>query len=165
MALNLDKKKKIVSEHKNIANSAISVITANISNVKVNEINKLRKKSRNAHVKISIIRNTLLKKSLQNTNFSKLNTILKGPTLIAFSMKHPGTASRLFKEFQKKNKNFIITAAIFEKKILSYQEIDQLAVLPTHKEIITKFIFILKESSLGKLLRILKLIHLKKTKK
>lgn len=164
MALTFNKKKEIISKHHNIAKSALSAITANVSNITANEINELRKESRSLNIEISIIRNTLLKKSLQKTNFSILSKALKGPTLIAFSMKHPGSASRLFKRFTEKNKKFKIITAIFEKKILSNQEIEQLAILPTYSEILIKLIFALKEITAGKLLKTLQAICIKNKK-
>lgn len=161
MAFPLHKKKKIVTEHQDISKNAVSIITADISNITVNELNKLRKKSKSVQVKLSVIKNTLLKKSLKNTIFSNFEKYIKGPTLIGFSMNHPGSASRLFIEFQKKNNKFKIKSGIFEKKILSILEIQKLANMPTFPEAIVKIIFILKEISLGKFLRILKSISKK----
>ncbi|AEH39620.1 50S ribosomal protein L10 [Buchnera aphidicola (Cinara tujafilina)] len=158
MVLNFNNKKEIIKKNHNIAKSALSAITADISKITVNEMNDLRRQARELNIEMSVIRNTLLKKSLKNTNFSQLINILKGPTLIAFSMKHPGSASRLFKKFTENNTKFKIITAIFEKKILSLQEIEQLAILPTYEEILTKFIIILKEVSIGKLLRTLNAI-------
>ncbi|VFP87808.1 50S ribosomal protein L10 [Buchnera aphidicola (Cinara piceae)] len=155
MALNRNKKKDIIKKINTIAIKALSVITANPSKIEVNKINILRKKAKKIHVKIYIIRNTLLKKSLKKTHFSKLIKILKGPNLIAFSLQHPGSASRLFIKFNKKNINFKIKNAIYENKILDLKEINDLATLPTYIESILKFTLLLKEISLGKLLRLL----------
>lgn len=159
MALKLKNKKKIIKKNHIIARSALSAITADISNIKVNEMNNLRKKARLLNIEMFVIRNTLLKKCLNNTKFSKLSKTLKGPTLIAFSMQHPGSASRLFKRFTEKNKRFKITTAIFEEKILSFQEIEQLAILPTYNEILIRLILTLKTASVGKLLNVLNSIY------
>ncbi|ABJ90506.1 50S ribosomal protein L10 [Buchnera aphidicola] len=155
MALNRNKKKKIIKKINNVANKSLSIITANPSKITVNIINKLRKKAKINNIKIYVIRNTLLKKSLKKTIFSKLINIIKGPILVGFSMKHPGSASRLFIKFNKKNINFKILNAIYEKKILNIHEIKDLANLPTHIESITKFVILLKEISLGKFIRVL----------
>ncbi|WP_075431644.1 50S ribosomal protein L10 [Buchnera aphidicola] len=159
MMLKLKNKKKIIKKNHNIAKFALSAITADISNIQVNEMNDLRKKARSLNIEMSVIRNTLLKKSLKNTKFSKLSDTLKGPTLIAFSMQHPGSASRLFKKFTEKNTRFKITKAIFEEKILSFQEIEQLAILPTYNEILIKLILTLKTAAVGKLLNVLNSIY------
>ena len=46
MVLKLDQKKKIVQKYNKIAKKALSIIIADISKLKVNEINYLRKKTR-----------------------------------------------------------------------------------------------------------------------
>ncbi|VFP83490.1 50S ribosomal protein L10 [Buchnera aphidicola] len=155
MALHRNKKKDIIKKINDIAQKSLSIITADPSGITVNNINQLRKKSIQSYVKIYVIKNTLLKKSLINTNFYKLTDILTGPTLIAFSLKHPGSASRLFIKFNKKNKKFKIKTAIYENKILKENEIIDLALLPTHIEAVIKFILLLKEISLGKFIRLL----------
>ncbi|VFP77595.1 50S ribosomal protein L10 [Buchnera aphidicola] len=155
MALHRNKKREIIKKINNIAKKSLSIITANPSKIEVNKINKLRKKSILLNVKIYVVKNTLLQKSLIKTNFSKLRNTLNGPTLIAFSLQHPGSASRLFIKFNKKNPHFKIKNAIYENKILNLKEINDLALLPTHAEAITKFVLLLKEISLGKFLRLL----------
>ncbi|VAX76223.1 50S ribosomal protein L10 [Buchnera aphidicola] len=164
MALNHTQKKNIIKKINKIAKKSLSVIMADPSRLTVNTINTLRKKALHSHVKIFVIKNTLLKKSLQKTNFSKLNTTLNGPSLIAFSIKHPGSASRLFIKFQKKNTQFKIKNAVYEKKILDLKSILTLSKLPTYKEAITQLTITLKEISLGKLLRTLHQITKKKQK-
>lgn len=158
MVLLFNKKKEIIKNNKNIAEKAISVVIADASGITVNKINKLRKDAISINVKLMVIKNTLLKRSLKNTKFSLLNNHIKGSTLIGFSMNHPGSASRLFIQFKQKNNNFTINTGVFENKVLSYEDITELAKMPTYQEAIQKMIFILKDLCLGKLLRVLQAI-------
>lgn len=162
MALNLDRKKIIVSKIHQISNTALSAITADSQGISVNKINKLRKSGREIGVKMSIVQNTLLNLAIQDTMFECLKKKIKGPTFIAYSMQHPGSGARLFKEFEKKNEKFKITGAAFEGKLLSILEINQLADMPTYKEAIVKLLLILKMSTAGKLIYILSAIKKKK---
>ncbi|CAL4318150.1 50S ribosomal protein L10 [Buchnera aphidicola (Protaphis terricola)] len=162
MALNLNKKKTIVSKINQISNSAISAVIANYQGISVNKINELRKLGRKLGVKMSIVRNTLLSLAIKNTNFECLKKNIKGSTFIAYSTNHPGSGARLFTEFQKKNKKFKIIGAAFEGKLLSSLEINQLADMPTYEEAIVKFLLILKILAAGKLIYILSAIKKKK---
>lgn len=162
MPLNLDQKKTIVSKINKISNIALSAVTADFQNISVNEINELRKSGRETGVKMSIIKNTLLSLGIKNTLFECLKKKIKGSTFIAYSMKHPGSGVRLFKEFSKKNAQFKITGAVFEGKLLSIAEITQLADMPTYKEAIIKLLFILKILIAGKLIYTLSAIKKKK---
>lgn len=162
MALNLDEKKKIVSKINEISNIALSAVTADLQGVSVNNINELRKSGREIGVKMSVVQNTLLSLAIEKTSFECLKKIIKGSTFIAYSMQHPGSGARLFKEFSKKNTQFNITGAAFEGKLLSILEINQLADMPTYKEAIIKLLLILKTSAAGKLIYTLSAIKKKK---
>ncbi|QCI21937.1 50S ribosomal protein L10 [Buchnera aphidicola] len=162
MPLNLDKKKTIVSKINEISKVALSAVIADSQGVSVNEINELRKSGRAMGVRMSIIQNTLLSLGIKNTIFECLKKKIKGSTFIAYSMEHPGSGARLFKDFSKKNAQFKITGAAFEGKLLSITEITKLADMPTYKEAIMKLLFILKMSVAGKLIYTLSAIKEKK---
>ncbi|CAL4318085.1 50S ribosomal protein L10 [Buchnera aphidicola (Eriosoma grossulariae)] len=155
MALNLQEKKKIVLKIHKIANIALSAVIADSRGIKANQITELRKDARKIGVKISIVQNTLLNLAIKKTNFECLQKFLTGPSFIGYSLDHPGSAIRLFKDFSKKNIKFKITNAVFEKKILTDAQIDQLANMPTYKESIMHLLFIIKESAAGKMIRVL----------
>ncbi|CAL4318127.1 50S ribosomal protein L10 [Buchnera aphidicola] len=162
MALNLKKKKTIVSKIHQISNLALSAIIANSQGISVNKINQLRKLGREVGVKMSIVRNTLLCLAIKNTAFECLKKKIKGSNFIAYSTEHPGSGVRLFKEFEKKNKQFKIKGAVFEGKLLSELEINQLADMPTYEEAIKKLLVTLKILVAGKLIYTLSAIKEKK---
>ncbi|QNS01790.1 MAG: 50S ribosomal protein L10 [Buchnera aphidicola (Pentalonia nigronervosa)] len=162
MALNFDRKKIIVANIHKISNTALSAVTADSQGISVNQINELRKNGRKHNVKMSIVQNNLLNLAIQKTTFECLKKNIKGSTFIAYSMQHPGSGARLFREFSKINEQFKITGAVFEGKLLSTIEIDQLADMPTYQEAMTKLILTLKMLSTGKLVYVLHLIKNKK---
>jgi len=162
MPLNLQNKKTIVAKINKIASTALSVVIADSRGVTSNNITTLRQLGRNAGVKINIVRNTLLNLAIQGTSFECLKNKFNGPTLIAYSFEHPGSAARLLKDFSKKHKNFKITGGAFEEKHLSAPQINILAEMPTYNEAISLFMFLIKEVSAGKLVRTLAAISRKK---
>ncbi|HMI77010.1 MAG TPA: 50S ribosomal protein L10 [Buchnera sp. (in: enterobacteria)] len=162
MPLNLQNKKEIIAKINKIASTALSVIIADSRGVKSNNITRLRQLSREVGVKINIVRNTLLNLAVQGTDFECLKNTFNGPTLIAYSLEHPGSAARLLKEFSKKNTSFKITGGAFEKKHLSISQINILADIPTYNEAISLFMSLIKEVAAGKLVRTLAAISKKK---
>ncbi|XBC39273.1 MAG: 50S ribosomal protein L10 [Buchnera aphidicola (Nurudea shiraii)] len=162
MILNLQKKKEIVTEIHNTAKNALSIVIANSRNVKVNEITELRKLARKIGVKLGVFKNTLIKLGIKGTHFSCLKKLLVGPVLIGYSIDHPRSAAKLFKEFSTKNKNFKIIGAVFEGQILSQSNINILSDMLTYNEAIYKLIITIKEITIGKLIRAL--ISIKETK-
>ena len=134
MAIKLEDKKAIVAEVNEAAKAGLSAVVADARGVTVGAMTGLRKEAREAGVYVKVVRNTLLKRAVEGTQFDVLNDVFKGPTLIAFSNEHPGAAARLFKEFAKGQDKFEIKAAAFEGKFLAANQIDVLASLPTRDE-------------------------------
>ena len=117
MALNLQDKQAIVAEVSESAKGALSAVVADARGVTVGKMTQLRKEARAAGVDMRIVRNTLLRRALEDTNYTVLNDVFVGPTLIAFSTEHPGAAARLFKEFAKTNDKFELKAQLLKASL------------------------------------------------
>lgn len=154
MALNLQDKQAIVAEVSEVAKGALSAVVADSRGVTVDKMTELRKAGR-LGVYMRVVRNTLLRRAVEGTPFECLKDAFVGPTLIAYSMEHPGAAARLFKEFAKANAKFEVKAAAFEGELIPASQIDRLATLPTYEEAIARLMATMKEASAGKLVRTL----------
>lgn len=134
MAIRLEDKKQIVSEVNQAANSALSAVLADYRGVTVGSMTELRKTARENNVYLRVVRNTLLKKAVADTEFECIQEALVGPTILAFSQEDPGAAARVLKDFAKENEEFEITALSVGGKLLDANQIDVLAKLPTHDQ-------------------------------
>jgi large subunit ribosomal protein L10 len=155
MALGLEDKKAIVAEVNEAAKGALSAVVADSRGVTVGEMTSLRRAAREAGVYIRVVRNTLVKRAVEGTDFECLNETFTGPTLIAFSHEHPGAAARLLKDFAKAQEKFEIKAAAFEGMLIPAADIDRLAKLPTYNEALAQLMMTMKEASAGKFVRTL----------
>lgn len=155
MALLIEDKKAIVAEVAEIAKQAKSAVIADARGTTAASMTALRKLCRENKVYARVVRNTLLKKVVEGTEFECLTDSLVGPTLIAFSLDHPGAAARLFKEFSKTTDKFNIKAAAFEGEFIPAEQIDRLATLPTYEEALAHLMATMKEAAAGKLVRTL----------
>jgi len=155
MALGLEDKKAIVAEVNEAAKGALSAVVADSRGVTVGEMTGLRRAAREAGVFIKVVRNTLVKRAVEGTDFECLSDTFTGPTLIAFSNEHPGAAARLLKDFATAQEKFEIKAAAFEGELIPAADIDRLAKLPTFDEAIAQLMMTMKEASAGKLVRTL----------
>lgn len=152
MALNLQDKQAIVAEVNEAAKGALSVVIADSRGVTVDKMTELRKNARESGIYMRIVRNTLLRRAVEGTEFECLKDTFVGPTLIAFSNEHPGAAARLFKDFSKANDKFEIKGAAFEGEV---RDVEFLATLPTYDEAIARLMATMKEAAAGKLVRTL----------
>ncbi|MBQ14012.1 MAG: 50S ribosomal protein L10 [Gammaproteobacteria bacterium] len=134
MAIRLEDKKQIVSEVNQAANSALSAVLADYHGVSVGELTDLRKTARENNVYLRVVRNTLLKRAIVDTEYECISEVLVGPTLLAFSQEDPGAAARVLKDFAKVNREFEIKALSVGGKLLDASQIDVLAKLPTYDQ-------------------------------
>lgn len=134
MALGLDGKKQIVAEVNETANGALSLVVADSRGVTVNDMTELRAKAREANIQLRVVRNTLARRALTETEYECVNSALTGPSLFGFSMEDPGACARLFKDFAKENDKFEIKALAVGGELLGADKIDVLAKLPTRDQ-------------------------------
>ncbi len=144
MAIRLEDKKAIVAEVNEAAQAALSAVVADARGVTVGAMTQLRKEAREADVYVRVVRNTLLRRAVEGTQYDVLNEVFTGPTLIAFSNDHPGAAARIFKEFAKGNDKFEIKAAAFEGNLIAANQIDVLATLPTFDEAVSQLMSVMQ---------------------
>lgn len=155
MALNIEDKKQIVADVSEVAKKALSAVCADSCGIPVAQMTKLRKSARENNVYLHVVRNTLLARAVEGTEFECMKDQFKGPTIIGLSMEHPGAAARLFKEFSKQNDKFTVKALAFEGKLYDGKDIDVLASLPTYEEGVAQLLATMKEAAAGKLVRTL----------
>lgn len=131
MAIRLEDKQQIVSEVNQAASSALSAVLADYRGVTVEDMTALRKNARENKVYLRVVRNTLLKRAVADTEFECIQEALVGPTILAFSQEDPGAAARVLKDFAKENDDFEIKALSVGGQLMDASQIDVLAKLPT----------------------------------
>ena len=136
MALDLEQKKVIVSEVAEVASDALSAVVANYRGLTVAELNDLRIKARSMDVYLRIVRNTLVKRALEGTEFNCLHEVLFGPLIFAFSRKEPGAAAKLMRDFAKDHEILEVKALVINGQLLPASELNAIAKLPSHDEAI-----------------------------
>lgn len=174
MSLNLAEKQAVVAEVAEVAATAYSVIAAEYRGLKVSQMTALRAQARKNGVYLRIVKNTLARRALTGTDFECMQESLVGPLILAFSQEDPGAAARVFKEFlkDKQNERLVIKALSVGGKVLSANDLDRLASMPTKEQAISllmacmkapldKFARTLNEIP-GKLVRTVEAIRLQK---
>ena len=134
MALGLEDKKAIIAEVSETASNALSLVIADARGVTVTDMTELRAKAREDKVVLRVVKNTLAKRALKETEFECVEEALVGPSIFGFSMEDPGAAARLFKDFSKENDNFEVKALSVSGQMLDNSQIDVLASLPTRDQ-------------------------------
>lgn len=146
MALQKEDKKVIVAQVAEVAANSISAIAADYRGLTVQEMTELRRQARNANVHLQVIRNTLARRALENTEFACMKSALVGPLILAFSKKEPSAAARVLRDFCKKHENLQVKAISIGGSLLDGSELEFVAKLPTREEAIATLLMTMKAS-------------------
>ena len=144
MPLNLEDKRAIVASVNAIASEALSAVVADYRGLTVSEMTELRQKARDTGVYLRVVRNTLAKRAVADTEYECLNDALVGPTILAFSQEDPGAAARLFKEFAKSHQALEVKALSVGGQMYGAKDLDILATLPTRDQAISMLMSVMQ---------------------
>jgi large subunit ribosomal protein L10 len=144
VALTYAQKEKIVAEIAEIAQTAYSAIGAEYRGLTVAEMSKLRVEARNAGVYVRVVKNTLAKRALIDTDFACMRTGLVGPLILAFGMNDPGSVARVAQAFAKEHDKFQVRLIAVSGQLLDPAQINVLATMPTYDEAISQLMSVMK---------------------
>ncbi len=110
----------------------------------VEAITALRAKCRAANVDYCVLKNTLVKRALENKGIKIDDAILEGPNAFVFGNGDPVSAPKLIKEFitaaekDKKTSPLTIKAGIMDGAVQSVEEVKALADILPREQLIAK---------------------------
>ena len=134
MSLSLAEKKAVVAEVNEIAANAYSAVAAEYTGLTVGQMTELRAKAREADVTVRVVKNTLARRALADTELECLVDSLVGPLLLVFSSEDPGASARLVRDFAKENEALVAKAVAFGGEVRGPEGLPVLASLPTLDE-------------------------------
>ncbi len=127
----LEQKKQQVAELTEILKNSVAGVVVDYKGINVADDTALRKELREAGVKYSVVKNTLLGLAAKGAGLDDLTKVLEGTTAIAVSPEDHTAAARILKKFADKSKTFSIKSGYLEGGVIDLATIDSLAKLPT----------------------------------
>ena len=163
MPLRIEQKKAVVEELNSVASTSVSAAIAEYRGLNVAEITELRTKARESDVYLKVVKNSLSKKALADTNFECLTKTLQGPIIIALSTDDLASPARLFKDFSKDYEQLKTVSLAIDGDVFTSSELDRIAKLPTRNEAYSTIVGLMK-APIEKALRTLNEIPVKFTR-
>lgn len=160
MGLNLEAKAAIVSEVADVASKALSAVAAEYRGLSVEEMTQLRVQARQSGVYLRVVRNTLARRAMADTDFECMQEGLVGPLVLAFSLENPGAAARLMADYSGKNDKLVVKLIAIGGQLVDPSEIKRVASLPTREEALASLMAVMK-APVGKFVRTLAEPHAK----
>ena len=140
-------KTKIIESLVEQLNANTKIYLADWSSLTVEKVNQFRRSCFQKNVSLTVVKNSLLKKALEQAADSRLTgliPVLKGATAVMFT--EVGNApAKLIKEFRAKNDKPILKGAFVEENIyIGDKELDTLANIKSKNELIGEVIGLLQ---------------------
>ncbi|MFZ5651310.1 MAG: 50S ribosomal protein L10 [Bacillota bacterium] len=118
-------------------NSKVAVM-ANYRGQSVASMTKLRKRLREKGCELKVAKNTLTLKVTRELGMEGMESILQGPTVIAFSREDLVAPAKVLADFVKEAKTFEIKGGILEGRAIGVKEVRDLADLPPREVLLAK---------------------------
>ena len=144
MALNIGEKKDVVKEVSEVASTAQSAVAAEYRGLTVQELMTLRSNARDLGVYVKVIKNSLAKRAIKNTEFECMDPSIKGPLIFAFSKEDLGSAAKLINDFQKDNNLLKPIVVAVNGELVDVAKISQIAALPNKDQAISMLMAVMK---------------------
>jgi large subunit ribosomal protein L10 len=124
------------------AETSLVVVTRN-NGLTVADVTDLRRRMRAGGVDFKITKNRLANLALEGTRFDSIQSLLKGPTALAWS-KDPVAAAKVAVEFAKTNEKFVVVGGALGTQALDASGIKALADLPSLDALRASFLGLLQ---------------------
>jgi large subunit ribosomal protein L10 len=114
--------------------SAQSLILADFRGLTVESDNKLRREFRAVGCEYQVVKNTLLGKAVKGTAMEVLESLLAGPTAIAYSTEDPSAPAKVATKVARSESKFVIKGGFIDGKLLDGKGVMALSTLPGKAE-------------------------------
>jgi large subunit ribosomal protein L10 len=138
------KKIERVAELKEQIDSSIALLLTEYRGLTVSEITELRKSLRDGGARFAVIKNTLMRRALEQTDAAGLGSLFDGPSAVAFVNEDPVTAAKSVTAASKKFPALVLKGGFVEGRVLSADEAKSLADLESREVMLSKIAGLMK---------------------
>ncbi|XOQ44845.1 MAG: 50S ribosomal protein L10 [Clostridium sp.] len=134
----LEEKKRAVAQLSESLKSARTGVIVDYKGITVEADTKLRKQMRESGSQYKVVKNSILRRALQEVGIEGLEGVLEGTTAIAINADDYIAPAKIIAEYAEKSDTFTIKAGFIDGKAVSVEEIKKLASLPSKEELVAQ---------------------------
>jgi len=128
----------VVEEVKGQLAQADAAILTEYRGLKVGDLATLRRALRGAGADYKIYKNTLVRRATADTPHAAMDTMLEGPTAIAFIEKDVAAAAKVLREFAKTHPALVVKGSFVGSGVLDARTTNALADLPSREVLLAQ---------------------------
>jgi large subunit ribosomal protein L10 len=128
----------VVDEVRARLSSANAALLTEYRGLGVGELARLRRSLREAGGEYKIYKNTLVRFAVRDLGLEGLETLLVGPTAIAFVETDAASVAKALRDFARTNPNLVVKGGLLGAKVLSAADAGALAELPSREQLLAQ---------------------------
>lgn len=135
MALSKKKKEELVAEYVDLLEQSEAIFLTQYTGLNVKKLQQLRSEARKAEGTYRVTKNTLLLLALEETGKPAPAELLTGQLATGFALQEAPSLAKVLTEFAKNEEQFAIKGGIMGDELLTIEQVEALANLPTMDEL------------------------------
>ena len=139
----LSKKKDEVQAYKEKFEKSKLVILADYRGINVSDVTKVRADLRKSNTEYKVAKNSILRFAAKEAKLDELESLLEGPTAVAFSYEDYVDPAKVIYDYAKTSEFYKIKGGVMDGKVISVAEIERLAKLPSKEMLLTQLATVL----------------------
>jgi large subunit ribosomal protein L10 len=133
-------KKAVVGALKADLAKAASVVLADFRGLTVKVDTGLRREFRASGCRYQVVKNTLLGLAVKGTPMEGIESLLVGPTAIAYSFEDPAAPAKVAAKLAKAEEKFVIKGGYVQGRALDAKGVEALSTLPGRDDLRSMFL-------------------------
>jgi large subunit ribosomal protein L10 len=124
--------------------SAKSAMVVSFGGLSVDKDQEFRNALRSAGARYQVVKNTLARIAVKDTQFEQTTDSLKGVSAIAWTEGDPVVLSKAMSKFMKDNADiYTFKSGVIDGKLIDLTQLTTIANLPSKEELISKLLFVI----------------------
>jgi large subunit ribosomal protein L10 len=135
LAISKARKTELVTEYADLLEQSRAIFLTDYKGMSVKQLSELRAGAREVEGRISVTKNTLLRYALEETGQTIPDDLLSGQTAAGFALGEAPALAKALVDFAKAEELFVIKGALLDGRLLSPDEVEALAKLPSKEQL------------------------------
>ena len=131
MAITKQRKDMLLASYVELIEKSEAIFLAEYTGLSVQEMERLRREVRNANGIFRVTKNRILDLALKQAARPSSSELLTGQLATGFALEEAPTLAKTLVDFAKKEESFSLKGAVMGDDILTAQQVEALASLPT----------------------------------
>ncbi len=140
MSKTRSQKTELLNKYKDILEKKAGYLLVNSDKTSTSSVTKLKIQLKDVDANYIVVKNSIFKVALQETNQPLQTQELDGPTAIIYFDEDPTGPAKLIKQTQKETQLLPAKGGVFEGEFLSEERVMQLAEIPSKEILLSRLV-------------------------